>query len=183
MARTLLSAQPLFHFATDRAVLPLKEEQRPSASDDDVFNFSDENRVVTGVLRALQAAFEIRQCSVQNWRAVRSAVKARTGFFLGPRGIAVRLGVVLRNRALIFGEHIDAEAFARVKVSMSPRFLVNAYEHQQGIQRHRTEGICGHSLHFAFVVNRDDGDSGCKAAHCIAKCLLIEGHLRIRFVP
>ena len=57
-----------------------------------------------------------------------------------------------------------------------PRALVHADQHQQRIKRNRTEGIRCHSLHFAFAVYRNHGDSGGEIAQRFTKVRLSDIH-------
>ena len=50
----------LVRSGTDLAVLALKEEQRVALAEDDFLDFSDEDGMVAGILRAVQSAFKVR---------------------------------------------------------------------------------------------------------------------------
>lgn len=89
---------------------------------------------------------------------------------------AVGIGVVLRDRPLIFSQNINAESFSRVQVGVRLGFLVDAYQHQQGIERDRGKGVRGHALHQVFIVHGDDGHTRRKASQSAAELFLICGH-------
>jgi len=73
----------------------LKIKKRSALADHDFFHFGNEDSVVSGVLRALQSAFEVSQRTMQYGSAVLSAVKFCSDFLFGTSEIAVDQCVIL----------------------------------------------------------------------------------------
>src|SRR5215469_8565523 len=72
-------------------VLAPEKKQRAAGVDHNVFNFSDEDRVVASVLRVLQMAFQVSQRAIQNRSTMPGAVEASTS----PGLNALRICIVL----------------------------------------------------------------------------------------
>jgi hypothetical protein len=114
-------------------VVTLEEQQGLTVANDHVLHFRDKNCMVAGILRALQPALQISQRPMQNWSAMRGTIESRTRFLLRPRRLAVRLGVVLGDGALILRKDINPESLPSTKMRMGSSLLVHAHQHQQWI--------------------------------------------------
>ena len=174
--RADLPAIPSFNRPVLRPVI----EQRIALAHHDFLNLRDEDRVVAGILRRVQSAFEIRQSAVQHRSAMRRAVKARARV---PLRVSVILGgsrVVFRDGLLILRQHIHPKPLLGMQVGMSPRAMVHANQHQRRIERDRGKGIGGHALHLALVIHRDDGYSGRKTPQSIPKFCRRNAHENAR---
>ncbi len=108
------------------------------------------------------------------------AFKPRPRFRLGILMAALRTGIILRNHPLIFAEHINSETFLGVQVRMRARAVVDADQHQQGLERNRGERVGGHAMYFAFEIDRDNRHPGRKASHRFPELRRIQGHLASR---
>src|ERR1700739_3440549 len=75
------------NLTSDLPILPAEEQQRITFPHRRVFDFSNKDRMVAGFLRAVQAALEICQSSIQHRRAMASALKA------SPRPLRVLMGL------------------------------------------------------------------------------------------
>src|SRR4051812_24684594 len=77
-------------------VFSSEKQQRIPFPDNDILHLSDEDRMISSRLRRMQAAFEVRQGSVQDRRSMGSAIESGSGFgfgiFVGPLGPSVILG-------------------------------------------------------------------------------------------
>src|SRR5919198_60220 len=90
----------LLRGTSDFAVLAAEKQQGLAFPNYDVLNFSDENRVISCILRGTQAAFQVRQRAMQDRRAMLGAIESCAGFFLRVLMRAGRLGVVVGDFAL-----------------------------------------------------------------------------------
>ena len=93
---------------------------------------------------------------MQEWSTVLRAVEAGSRLALSGAVRRVRIGVILRNRRLAFCQYIYSKTFLRMQVSVCSRLLIDANQHQQGIQRYRGECVGSHAVNFAFAVDSDD---------------------------
>ena len=82
--------------ATNSPVFPAVIKQRIASAHHYFFDFSDKNRVVARILRAVQPAFEIRQGAIQYRSAVSGTIKVRSCLALG-------MAMVLGGARIIFG--------------------------------------------------------------------------------
>ena len=160
----------------DFTVLAAKEEQRLSVAHDDLLDLGDEDGVITGILRGVQAAFQICQRAVQNGRAMLGALKARPCFFGGAVVRARRTRIVFRNGALILGEHVHPETLLGVQVSVGAGALIDTHKHQHRIERYRGEGVRRHAVHFVVGIQRNYGNAGRKASQSLAEVGLAHTH-------
>ena len=144
-------------------VLPAKEQQRIALLHHDILDFRNKDRVIPGILGRVQPAFQVRQRTVQNRRAVAGAVEARSGFGFGVFMRAFRTGIILRNGSLILAQHIDPKALLGMQMRVRARAVVDANQHQHGIERHRGKRVGRHAVDFAIEVDRNDGDPGGKS--------------------
>ena len=156
-------------FDPDLPVGAAEKQQRISLPYDDILDFRNEDRVVSGILRGVQAALEISQRTMQNWGAVLGTIEAGSGFLLGVLMGRRRAGVILGNHALALRQDIHSKPLSRMQVSMGTRPMVDANQDQRGIQRHGCKCIRSHPVHFAFKVDGDDCDSSGEAAHGFAE--------------
>jgi len=150
--------------------------------------------MIAGILRGMQAALQVRQRSVQDRGTMFRAIKAGSGLLLGLAMVWTWISVVLGNGALVLGQNIHPETLPGMQMSVSPRAMIDTDQHQQWIKRHRGEGVGGHPLYCAFVVDTDDRNPGSKAAHGLAEFRLSNAHgklesplaiefLRVPYVP
>ena len=173
------SAGSGLHLLANLAIFAGKEQQRGAFAHDEFFDFRDKNRVVAGVLRGVQAAFEIRQRAAQYGRAVFRALEFCARFFCRAIVRTRRASVVLGNCALGFGEDVHSEALLGVQVGVGTSFLIDADQHQHGVERDRGEGVGGHAVDFAFGVQGDNSDAGGEASEGLAEVCLADTHKRV----
>ena len=164
------------HALADFAVLAAKEEQRLSIANDDLLDLGDEDGVITGVLRGVQAALQICQRAVQNGRTVPGALKARACFFGGAVMRACRTRIVFRNGALILCQHVHPETLLGVQVGVGTGALIDTHKHQHRIKRNRGEGVRRHAVDFVVGIQRNNGDAGRKASQSLAEVGLAHTH-------
>jgi hypothetical protein len=143
-------------------------EQRFALPHFDMFDFRNKDGVIAGGLGRMQAAFEIGQCAFEHGRPMRGAIEAGTHVFWMLMSFS-RLGVVLRDCLLAVAEHVHAETLAGMQVSMGSGAMVDTDEDQRGIQRDGGEGIRGHAMDFAILVDGDDRDPGRERAHSFSE--------------
>ena len=79
-------------------VLAAEVNERLAGMHNQVFYFRDEDRVVAGIPRILQAAFEIRQGPMQHRGAVRSAIELGLAAGLHGDRLTIRIGIMHGNR-------------------------------------------------------------------------------------
>ncbi len=158
-------------------ILPPKEQQRVALSHHHVLDFGDKDRMIPGLLRRVESAFEISQRSMQHRSAVHRALKAGAGLGFGVLVRALRTRIVFRNRPLILAQHVHPEALLGVQMSMSPRAVIHAYQHQHGIERDRGERVGGHPVNFTVEIHSDDRDPGGEASHRLAKVCSVQAHV------
>jgi 7,8-didemethyl-8-hydroxy-5-deazariboflavin synthase CofG subunit len=157
------------HLPANLAVLALEEQQRGAFGHDHLFDFCDKNRVVASILRGVQAAFEIGERAAQYGRAVFRALELRSRLFGSAVVRAGGAGIVLGNRTLGLRQDVYAEALFGVEVGVGTGVLVNADQHEHGIEGNRGERVGGHAVDFVLGVEGDDGDAGCEAGQGSAK--------------
>src|ERR1019366_5817709 len=138
--------------------------------------FRDKNRVVAGVLRGMEAAFQVCQRSLQYRSPMASPVEGRPGFGEG-LGRAIWVGIVLGNGCLVFRQHIHSEALLSLQMGVSLRLMIHANQHQLWLQRNRGKGVGRHPVNLASVVQSNDGDPGGKTAHRLAEFSLGSAHV------
>ena len=63
-----------------------------------------------------------------------------------------------------------------MNVSVGASCVTDANQYQHRVKRNRRERIRGHALHFAVVINRDDGDAGREAPHRVPEFVLSSAH-------
>lgn len=111
---------------SDIAIAAAEIEQGVAVPHFNMFDLSNEDRMIASRLRRMQPAFQVSERSMQNRRAMRSAAKARARclwmlmHFCRPR-------IIFRDRLLIATEHIDPKALSRLEVRMSPRPVIHAH--------------------------------------------------------
>ena len=84
---------------------------------------------------------------------------------------AFRARIVLRNRALIFAQDIDAEALLGVQMRVGACAVIDADQNQHGIERNRGKGIRRHPVDLAVEVDGNDCDPGGERSHRLAEFL------------
>ncbi len=151
-------------------------EQRIASAHHDFLDFRDENGVVARILRAMQPALEVGQSAVEHRSPMGGAIKVRPRLALGVAMVLGRARVVFGNGPLALGQHIHSKPLLGMQVSVSSGALVHANQHQRRIERHGTESVGGHAVHFAFVVQRNHRDSGRKTAERAAEFCLSDDH-------
>jgi len=164
------------HALADFTVLAAKEEQRLSVANDDFLDLGDEDGVITGVLRRVQAAFQICQRALQNGRAVLGALKARACFLGSTIVGSCRARIILRNSPLILAQYVHPEALLRVQMRVGTGALVDAHQHQHRVERHRGERVRRHAVHLVVGIERNYGDAGRKASQGLAEVGLAYTH-------
>ena len=164
------------HALANFAVLAAKEEQRLSIANDDLLDLSDEDGVITGVLRRVQAAFQICQRAMQNGRAVLRALKARACFLGSTIVGSCRARIILRNGTLILRQYVHPEALLGVQMCMGASALIDAHQHQHRVKRHRGERVRRHAVHLVVGIERNYGDAGRKASQGLAEVGLAHTH-------
>jgi len=115
------------HALANFTVLAAEEEQRLSVANDDFLDLGDEDGVITGVLRRVQAAFQICQRALQNGRAVLGTLKASASFLGGTIVGSCRARIILRNSPLILAKYVHSEALLRVQMCVGAGALVDAH--------------------------------------------------------
>src|SRR5712691_11726806 len=160
----------------DFMVFCLKVEQRLPFANHHILNISDEDSVISCVLCCIQSALDISQRPMQHWSSVPSAIKLRSGFFLRVLVDTSRASIVFRNRALIRSQNIHSKSFLGVKMRMRPRPVVDTDQYQWRVQLNRSEGVRGHSMYFAFVIDRYDCNSRGERTQRFAKLCLCDTH-------
>lgn len=156
-------------------IVGTKKDQGLPIADHNIFYFSDEYRVISGIARVLQAAFKIGQRPVQNRGPMRRTIEARSGLLSAGR-LAVGIGIVLGNGCLPLRKNIDSKALARCQMGMGLRFVIDADQYELRIKRHRGEGVGGHAVHPAVVVDGNNGDTGGKGCHRPPELFLGRAH-------
>ena len=152
-----------------------KKQQRLTFPHYYIFDFANEDGVISGGLRRMQTAFEISESALQYRSAVRGALEARSGSF-GLLMILDRARIVFRNRLLIAPQNVYAEAFPAVQMCVRSSAMIHANQNQHGIERHRTKRIRCHAMNLAVLIHRDDGDAGRETSHGITKIILGDAH-------
>src|ERR1700691_1393124 len=110
--------------------------------------------------------------------AMLRAVKASPGLGFGVIVVALRPGVVIRDRPLVFAEHVDPEPLSGMQMRMRARVVIHANQHQRWIERYRGKGVGGHTVDAALEVDRDDRHPGGELSHCSSKLRRIQAHNR-----
>src|SRR5208283_2136767 len=165
------------------AVLSPEEQQRIAVANHHVFDFRNEDGVIAGLLGGVQAAFQVGERAIEHRGPVPGTVKTCAGLGFSMLVAAIRTRVVFRNCPLVLAQHIDAEALLGVQMGMGARVLIDAYQHQQWVERYRGKCIGGHAVDFAFQVDRDDGYPGGEAAHGFAEFRRIQSHIALDLLP
>jgi len=91
---------------------------------------------------------------------------------------AFRTRIVLRNRSLVFAEHIDAETLFRMQMVVGARAVVDTNQHEHGIQRHRSKRVGRHTVDLAVEVYGDDCHPGGEGSHSFAEFSRIQSRPR-----
>src|SRR5579864_2533078 len=97
------------------------------------------------------------------------AVKTRAGFGFGMLVTALRTGVVVRNRPLVLAKHIDAEPLLGMEMGMSAGAVIDADQHQHGLERNGRKRISRHAVNLAVEVYGDDRHPGGEGSHGLAE--------------
>jgi hypothetical protein len=105
-----------------------------------------------------------------------SPLESYPGLLLSPFMRTDGASVILRDRSLALRQHIHTEPFLRLQVGMGARLLVHANQHQERLQRNRSERVGSHAVHFAFIIDRDYRDSGCEGSERSSKFRLRHRH-------
>ena len=79
-------------------------------------------------------------------------VKTRSGLRLGIFMAPFRTRIIFGDSSLIFAEHIYAKPFLGMKMSVGPGAVIDANQHQHGIQRDRGKSIRSHAMNLAVQV-------------------------------
>jgi len=80
--------------------------------------------------------------------------------------ILLRLGEIFGDCPLRGLQNVDGETTLGFEIGKQARVVIDADEHEQGIERDGSEGIGGHAVNLAgFAFDGDDGYTGSKAAH------------------
>jgi hypothetical protein len=106
---------------------------------------------------------------------LRGAIEASARSFR----MLMRLGgasVVFRDDLLIASQNVYSKSFAGMEMSMCSRSMIHTNQHQHRIERNGGEGIRRHTVHFAFLIDGNDGDSGCEASHRFAEVIRVKAH-------
>ena len=162
----------------EHAVRRLKVEQWATFAEDNILDLSNEDGVVTCILRGMQAALEVGESTMKDRRAMLGAVETGAcgiGYVVMPRSSCIVLG----DGVLILGQHVNAEALPGAQVSVRASPLVHTNQHQTGVQRDRGEGIGRHPMHTIAGIHRKDGDSSGERTHGFAEVGLRNAHARI----
>ena len=120
------------HSLTFRPDLPIfapEVQQRVSMPYHDILDFRNKDRVVARVLRGMQAALQISQRAVQDWSTMLRAFEAGSSLSLRVLVGRARIGIVLRNGALVHLQNIHSKTFPGMQVSVSPRTMIDAHQH------------------------------------------------------
>lgn len=136
---------------------------------DHIFDFGNKDRVIAGIMRGMQSAFQVSQCAVKDGGAMGRTVKACAGFSLGLLMRSRGQSIVFRDHTLVFCQDVHSEALTGLKVGVGAGLVIYANEDQRRIERDRGESIGGHAMYFALMIDRDDRDSGGEAAQSLAK--------------
>jgi hypothetical protein len=121
-------------FGAHFPVFSPEEQQGIPLPYNDILYLGDEDRVVASRLGGMQTAFKIRQCSMQDWRSMGSAIESRSGFGFGILVSTFGARVILRDASLILAEHINPKALLGVKMCVCPRAVIYAHQHQRRVE-------------------------------------------------
>lgn len=160
------------------SILSAKKQKWISIPHYHLFDLSNKDGMVSGGLRGMQAAFEVRQRSVQDRSSVRCTVKTSASLDLGILNVTLGTGVIFRDPSVVLTQNIDPKTLLGMKMSMRTRRVIHANQYQHGIERDGGEGIGRHPVNLAIQVDGDNGDSSSEAPHCFAKLGRIQAHRR-----
>src|SRR6266446_1095919 len=118
------------------SICPAVIEQRIASAHDYFFDLCNKNRVITGILRAMQPALKIGQSAVQDRSAMGGAIEVRPRLPLSMTMVLSRARIVLGNDALVLRQHVHSKPLLGMQVSMRPGTMVHANQHQRRIERH-----------------------------------------------
>src|SRR5688572_16306907 len=132
----------------DAFIASTEVEQRLAAPHPGALHAPHEDRVIALDVRAHGGAFELCEGAVDERHA---EVAQREGDLVelveSSGGKAPRGGFLLR------GEHVHREAVAVAQRRIALRFVIDAHEHQRGIERHRAERARGETGGSAVAVD------------------------------
>ena len=163
-------------YRPDIAIAAAEIKQRVAIPYLYVLDLRNENRVIAGWLRRMQPAFQVSERPLQDWRAMRRALKA------GSRRLRMlmvlrRARIVFGNRLLFAAEHIHAKPLSRLEMGMCPGSVVHTDQHQHGVERDGRKSVCRHAVNLAVLIDGDDRDTGRKTPHRLAKVGRAQGRV------
>lgn len=109
---------------------------------------------------------------------MRSPIEARARFGLSVLVRALPPRIILRNRAVLLGENINAKPLLGVQMRVRARAMVHTHQYQHRIERYRGEGVGGHAVDLAVEVDGNNSDPGRESAHRFSKIRWIQAHRR-----
>src|SRR5579872_703474 len=87
----------------DFPVFALEIQERRPRAHNHILHLRNKDRVVSRILHSVQSTLKISEGIVQDWRTVLRAVKASPRLSLSMTVSRVWVGIILRNRILMFG--------------------------------------------------------------------------------
>ena len=114
---------------SDLPILASKIQQRIARPHHDILHFCNENRMVSRILRGVQAALKISQSSVQDWCAMPRPIEACSRLALSVAVVRSWISIVFRNGPLILRQNIYSETLPGMQVSVGTRFVIDADKH------------------------------------------------------
>src|SRR5437660_611473 len=105
--------------------------------------------MVARIMRTLQSTLQVSQGAMQNRRSVPGAIEKRAGL-LGMLMSFCGACVIFRNSSLRFAEHMYTELFLGVQMGMGSSAVIDADQHQHGVERYRGKRVGRHAVHFTF---------------------------------
>ena len=84
--------------------------------------------------------------------------------------------VIFRNCLLIVAQHIHSKALSCVQMSMRPRPVIHANQHQHRVQGNRGKSIRRHAVNLAILINGDDRHSSSETSHRLAEIARVKTH-------
>lgn len=151
------------------------EEERFAIVAVHAFDFTEEDGVIAAGMFGDYVAGEFGEGAVEERNAGGGPLirNAEAGIFFG--GL-VAFGEMLREGLLSRTKNSNAEAALRLEKGEQLGFVGDADENEKWIERHRGEGISGHSVdHAGIAFDRNYGDARGKGACDSAKGYRIEG--------